>query len=716
MSTTFSDSWHQVAHLRVSLLPTIRVHKQVYREQLWYVLQDSCSEKYYRVQETAYWFLSRLTPKKTVEQVWQDFIEEFPEQAPSQEEILQLLSQLHQMNLLFFRSESNSEFIFERYSKQRQREKLTHLLAFLYFRIPLWNANFFLKRNIQGLRLFFTKGSFLLWCCVIFLGGKAVFDHLDALTSQVQGILALDNLIWLYVSMFILKIFHEMGHAIVCRMYGGNVHNMGIMFIALTPLPYIDASASWSMRNKWQRAFVGAAGMYVELFFAAVAAIIWTQTAPGFINSLAFNMMIIGSISSLAFNGNPLLKFDAYYILSDALDTPNLYQKAAQQWQFLGKKALLRVERAEEPADGSFERRLFYSYGILSLLYRLFVMLVIMLYLADISLWLGALMLLASLYIWILGPLQKLLRYLIKSGEVRNKRLKSGVIALTTPLVVVVLLATLPFPHSLKAPGVVESTQRQTLYAEAGGQLVRLEAQPGQWVSAGQVLLAFEHPELELDYELTGQQLIETRWLLRQASAGAGTEIAALEEQEAFLLDRLDHLEERMAGLLVRANQSGVWLPELDASHLGTDIARNQFLGQVINPEEKRFVSVVSQEQAHYLFTYDFDEAEVRFRGQFSDPVAVKQLRFIPYQRHELPSKALSIHGGGHFMAQMDAQGRALADEPFFEVLATLEPQATERLMDGSLGRIRIELEPKPLLQQLVLSVRQLLQTRYQLG
>lgn len=716
MTSTFSESWYQVASQRVGILPTIRVHKQVYREQPWYVLQDSCSEKYFRVTEVAYRFLAGLNSNQTVEQHWLDFVEAHPDEAPSQDEVIGLLAQLHQNNLLLYRSQAKNDFIFDRFRKQRRRERLTHLLAFLYFRIPLWNPNAFLKVNISWMRVLFAPLAVVLWSVTVLLGGKAVVENWPALTGQVQGILSLDNLVWLYVGMFALKICHEMGHAIVCRMYGGNVHNMGVMFIALAPLPYIDASASWSMRSKWQRAAVGGAGMYVELFIAAIAAMVWAQSAPGFVNSMAFNIMIIGSVSSILFNGNPLLKFDAYYILSDVIGIPNLYQKASQQWFWLGKRWILGAHDAREPAENSYERSWFYGYGVSSFAYRLFVMMVILLYLADISLILGALMIAALIWMFVLSPLGKLIKYLARSPELRKHRRRSVYAALAAFSAVGIALSWIPLPYSMVAPGVVQSEQRTTMFAEAGGVLAELPVRDGQRVRAGEMLMRFDNPDLELDYLITGQQLVELRWLIRRATERAQADLPALRERERFLVERLDEIEARIVRLTVLADRDGVWLGAIGYERLGAHVGRNERLGAVIEPASKRFVGVVAQEEVSHLFIAQPQGGEVRLVGSPLVPLEAVALQFIPYQRRELPSPALGIPGGGRILAQYDAQGRMLAEEPFFEIIAALPDEALARVHDGALGYLRIQLEPKPLFQRAVLTVRQLLQSRYQLG
>lgn len=713
--STFSESWYQVAPLRVGLLPTVQVHKQTYRNQIWYVLQDSCSEKYYRLRPEAWAFVGQLTPRRTVEEIWSKFCEDHPETAPGQEEVVAVLAQLHQMNLLFFRSQGGSEGIFERYQKGRRKEKLTYLMAFLFFRIPIWNPDEWLKANIRWLQGFFTQPAFLIWLVVVVLGARAVLQNTDRIWSATQGLLAADNLIWLFAALFFLKLLHELGHAVVCRRYGAGVHTIGIMLIALMPLPYTDASASWSLRSPWQRSMVAAAGMYVELFIAALAALIWAQTAPGLVNALAFNVMIIGSVSSLAFNGNPLLKFDAYYILSDLTGLPNLYQKSSQQWLYLLKRYYLRISRAVSPAEDQYERVWYLSYAVGSIAYRLMVMVVITLYMADISLALGVLMVIAMSYIWLVGPAVKGIKYLSRNGELQHGRPRAVALSIFALGLVVVLLATWPMPQGLRAPGVVEASERTTLFASAGGQLAHIAVDNGEAVVQGQMLLTLRNEALELERELTGQQIIEVRWLLRQAVNQGSGDLDALTEREAWLLQRLDEIEARLASLEVRAPHDGVWIRSIEPDQLQAQITRGARLGTVLAPEQMVFVGVVSQERASSLFDGILAGGEIRIHGNPGQKITPEGLRFLPFERRELPSPALGIPGGGRFAAQPDAQGRLIAQEPFFELRAPLDAQTSAGLADGVLGTIRVALEPAPPLQQGWTTLQQLVKARYQL-
>ena len=195
-----------------------------------------------------------------------------------------------------------------------------------------------------------SRGAMLVWLLVVLVGASSALQNLGALSDHSQGLFSLSNLPWLFVSLTGMKLLHEMGHAFVCKRYGGEVHAFGVMFLIMTPLPYVDTASTWGFKSRFQRAIVSAAGMMVELFLAAIGALVWSHTSAGIVNSLAYNVMVVGSVSSLLFNGNPLLRFDAYYILADLVDIPNLYQKAQQHWMYLGDRYVLGSAAAESPA------------------------------------------------------------------------------------------------------------------------------------------------------------------------------------------------------------------------------------------------------------------------------------------------------------------------------------------------------------------------------
>ena len=169
--------------------------------------------------------------------------------------------------------------------------------------------------------------------------------HWRELTADISDrILAVDNLLLIAVCYPVIKALHELGHGYAVKAFGGAVHEVGVMFLVFAPMPYVDASASSEFRSKWRRALVGAAGMGVEVFVAALALYVWLLVEPGLVRALAYNIMLIASVSTVLFNGNPLLRYDGYYILTDVLEIPNLWQRAARYWGYLVERYAFRSD------------------------------------------------------------------------------------------------------------------------------------------------------------------------------------------------------------------------------------------------------------------------------------------------------------------------------------------------------------------------------------
>lgn len=717
MSNTFSEGWYQVAQLKVALLPSTKIHKQLYRGLIWYVLQDACSGNFYRVQETTFRFISRLVIDKTIEQVWHEFIEKYPEDAPGQEDIIQTLSQLHHANLLFYRSESDYGAILERKTKQMRQEHLTKLMAFMYLRIPIWNPSEFLSLFAGMLTPLFSRFAFVIWLVVIALGGNAVISHWSELRYQTQGFLAPDNLLLLYIGLFGLKLIHEMGHAIAIKRFGGQVNTMGLMFIVLTPLPYVDATHAWSLRSRRQRAIVGFAGMYVELFIAAIAALVWANTAPGVINSLAFNLMIIGSISSLLFNGNPLLKFDAYYILSDALDIPNLYQKSSAQWLYYFNRWLLGTKKAEPAAESNYEAIWCTLYGIGSYFYRLLVVLVIAVYAADLWFGLGIAIVFISLCMWVFIPLGKLIKFLSTHSQLRKNRSRAWAVSLFLIGGAIFGLSFIPVPYNIKAPGVIQSQESSRIFTQSGGVLLEAKTQHGISVKEGDILARFSNADLLQQQRLVSSQLVEVEWLIRQALDKAQTDLVALNQQKEALSEQLKELNEQIQNLIIVAPLDGIWIPSDLKQKIGTTFNQSEALGTVYNSEHVRFVAVVSQEQASDLFNTVIERGEIKLHGQAQYSVSVSDVKFNPYRKTMLPAASLGWENGGPVMARLDVNGNMNAVEPFFEVSIPLNAinHSELKIYDGMTGWLMFDLTWRSSFWQMRQAFSQMLQQRYQI-
>ncbi|MBT4137970.1 MAG: peptidase M50, partial [Candidatus Latescibacteria bacterium] len=388
----FHESWYRIANQRICLRPSVRVQRQMFHGSRWYVLRDPFSNQYYRLPPGAYGFVSRLNPNRTVEEVWNEVVEREPAEAPGQGDIIELLAQLYHANLLHYSLPPDSAKLFDRYKQKKQRILKANLKSIMFFRVPLFDPNVILQRLFPAIRVLMGPLGAIAWL-VVFVGAIVVaLDHAGELWAQSQSVLAPGNLFLLYVGIVIIKTLHEFGHAFAVRRFGGEVHTMGVMFLIFSPLPYMDATASWFFRNKWHRVLVGAAGMIVEIFVAAIALFIWAGTGPGIVHTLAYNMVFVASVSTVLFNINPLLRFDGYYILSDLLDMPNLHQHANQHLKYLVEHHAFGYQNAETPATSRRDEIWFTGFGILAGIYRIFVFSMIFLFVADQFLLAGLIM------------------------------------------------------------------------------------------------------------------------------------------------------------------------------------------------------------------------------------------------------------------------------------------------------------------------------------
>jgi putative peptide zinc metalloprotease protein len=715
ITQTFSESWYRIAGQRISLRTGVNVRRQNFRGQRWIVLENPFNNQFFRLRPAAYEFIARLRPERTVEEVWKECMNRFPDEAPGQEAVIQLLSQLYYANLLQYEVGSDSAKLFERYQKAKQRETKGRLLSVMFIRFPLLDPDEFLKKTMPIFGKLISPIGALIWFIVIGWGLKMTAENWTGLRDGSQGVLAPQNLPLLYVGLVIVKTLHEFGHAYFTRKFGGEVHAMGVQFMIFTPTPYVDATSSWGFRSRWQRVLVGAAGMIVELFVAVIALFIWSRTSPNTtLHNLCYNMVFVASVSTLMFNLIPLLRFDGYYILSDLLDIPNLSQRAMGQLRHLVERYAFGIKKSETTAYSQKEAWWLTTFGITSGIYRVFVFGRILLFVADRLLLIGIIMAVFCAISWVLVPTIKLFKYLGSSPRLERCRPRAIAICATAAAVVLIMLNVVPFPHHFRASGVLEAHEWSQVVNETGGYVDKILVTPGAKVTKGQPLLAFHSPELELELTAAKASRNEVEARLLQAMKLDSASLKPLRGKLESVDKRITRLNYERSVLTVRARNDGIWVAPQIEDAVGRWFARGTSLGLIVNPSKFEFVASVLQEDVDRLFAQPLKGAEIRLRGQADTSVTATNLRRIPAEQHVLPSPALGWGAGGDIpIAKNDPQGQKAA-EPFFEVRADVQT-ADVALLHGRAGKIRFDLKSEPLLPRWIRRLQQLLQKRYQI-
>ena len=722
---TFSESWYRVCELRPRLRSTIQVHRQHYRGRMWHVIQDPASNQFFRLSDSAYHFVALLDGRRTVADVWQICNEQLGDSAPTQGEAIQLLGQLYTTNLLGAELPPDAAGLFQRYHKRVGREIRGYMMNLLFIRIPLFDPDHFLDRWLAVFGRIFSVGGFIVWIALLAAGLYSIVGKGGELADRAGGILDLENLPMLYLGLIIVKVFHEFGHCFACKKFGkqsgsgGEVHVLGVMFLIFTPLPYMDASSAWALRSKWHRAIVGGAGIMVELGIAAIAAIVWANTSPSSpIHALTYNMMFIASVSSLLFNGNPLLRFDGYYILSDLLEIPNLHQRSRGYIYYLIRKYLWGVRRAQTTAHTSGERWWLAVFAVASTAYRVLICIGIILFIASKLFFVGVILATMAVATWVFVPLGKFARYLATHGELDRVRRRAVVSTLGFIIAIIVCVGLIPAPDRYRIDGVAEPARLAFVHAKTDGFVRSIVRPSGRAVAKGDRLLVAENRALvskrkqlqaELDQMQARKRLAKTE---NVAAANAiARQIAALKEQIAWV-------DEEVRSLTLRAPAAGRWIaPEIERAK-DAYISRGQRVGIIASVGEMIIRAVASQDVAAELreeiFIRKADavrRVELRVKGRPDPMIGGGITKIVPAGQENLPSAALGYMAGGSIQTKMDDRRGTRTVDVFFEV--RIVPDSSKGLLSGQRVVVRVAMPRKPLAVQWWRSLLRLFQRRF---
>lgn len=710
---TFSEVWYRVAHQSVTLRSQVKIKRQFFRGEKWYVLEDPFNNQFFRIRPAAYDFLARLNSRQTVEEAWLECLQLNPDATPGQEEVIQLLSQLYHANLIHYELPADSQKFFERYKKRKSKETRATLLNIMFAKFPFLDPSDFLERAKSYIGFFFNPITFFIWLGMVVYAVKLALDNWSGLLNQSQSVLSANNLPLLYICIILIKVCHEFGHAFLCKKYGGEVHKMGIMLMLFTPIPFIDASSSWAFTSKWQRILVAFGGIMVELFIAAIAMFIWANTGDGLIHNLAYNVVFLASVTTVLFNGNPLLRYDGYYMLSDWLEIPNLSSRSTRQLYHIAERFLLGVQKSKSVAHNFIDACWLTLYGITSLIYRIIVFVGIILFVANQFLILGVIMALICVVSWGLTPLCRFANYLWNSPRLERNRFRVIANAAGLFAVFFVSLGRLPFPNYFHAPGVIKARDFTQISNEYPGFFETVFVPSGSSVTVGQPLFRLNNKTLGFDLKSAEAKLKEINALRLSALKDETESLVAIERQLQVLKDQIDYYKRRIQLLTVCAPHDGIWVaPQLD-EYPGMWSDRGNPIGYIINSDSFYFSSIVSQNDVSRVFGEAVPEARVRLVGESEHAIPVLGQRVIQAEQSQLPSAALGFYGGGD--VAVSGQDAMQSSEPFFEVRSDLAEMAEVVKLHGRTGRIRFKLPAEPLLSQWWRSLRQLFQDRYQI-
>lgn len=707
----FSPSWYRVAGVTPRLRGHVRLHRHVYRRRTWWVLQDLSTGQLHRFTPEAHAVIGLMDGTRTVQEIWEIATERLGDDAPSQDEMIHLLGQLHAADALQSDVPPDARELLDRHRKRERKRWQTRLLSPFAIQIPLVDPEAFLARVEPWLRPLLGPVGAVLWLAVVLPATVLAGMHFAELSdAALERAMEPQNLFLVWLVFPVLKSLHELGHAVATKTFGGEVHDMGIILLVLTPVPYVDASAASALRQRRQRMLVGAAGMLVEVFCAALALYVWLAAEPGIVRTVAWNVVLVGSVSTLLFNANPLLRYDGYYIFADWLEVPNLRQRASDYVRFLVERHAFGLRQAAAPDATGSERAWFVLYAAASFVYRTLVVFAILLLVLSKWFYAGVILGMVGAVAWAGKPVVQGARALFTGAKLRPVRRRALLVSGAAVALALIVVAVMPFPLRTRTEGVVWIPEEAFVRAGEEGFVSRVVAAPGSFVAPGDLLIALEDPVVATERLVSEAQVREVEAERASRQWVDRTEAALLEEQLAFARDRRAHARRRAEGLEIRAHASGTFVLPRAADLPGRFVKRGELLGHVIDLGRLTIRTIVSQDDAG-LVQHRTRRVEVRLAEAVAERRGAQLVRVVPGASAELPSLALGAAGGGAVATDpRDTHGvRAL--QRSFQV--DLELPAHERFVNvGEHVYVRFDHGSEPLFTQGWRRLRQLFLAR----
>ena len=645
--TLFSPSWYRVAALKPRIRAHARILRQSFRDEIWYVLQDQAAERSHRFSPAAHHFIGLMDGERTVQQIWEAASAHLGDGAPTQEEVIRLLGQLHAADALLCDVPPDSLEVFRRHQQHERMLWRRRLWTPLALRFPLLDPDRFLERTLPWVQPLFGWFGILLWLAVVGTGAVLAASHWTDLTEDITDrVLDPANLVLLWFVYPVVKALHELGHAYATRKWGGEVHEIGIMLLVLSPVPYVDASAAWGFREKSRRMVVGAAGIAVELFLGALALFVWLAVEFGAVRAIAYNVMLISGVSTLLFNGNPLLRFDGYYVLADAIEIPNLGARSNQYLGYLFQRYMLGIADAESPAHTTGERVWMVLYGITSFVYRLFITFVIVLFIAGKFFFIGILLAIWAVATQVMMPVGKSLSFLFGSPNLRRQRGRALSTSVALAAAAAVLIFVVPAPSWTRTEGVIWVPEEAQVRAGADGFIQRLLAPVDSEVSGGQPLVQAEEPFLSTRVAVLNAQVEELSAKYDALMPTDRVQAAMMREELIAAQANLRRSLEREAALTFRSSASGRFVVPNAADLPGRFVNKGQLVGYVVEPRELTARVALLQDDIA-LVRQGTRSVEVMLAAWGADPVPARIRREVPGASLQLPTAALGSAGGG---------------------------------------------------------------------
>src|SRR6476620_2597895 len=486
--------------------PDLNARRHRYHGRTFWVVKEPVGLNYFRFHDEEFAILCMLDGRSSLDDIKDEFETQFTPQKITFHDLLQFVGMLHRSGLVISEATGQGHQLVKRRNDKKWRElmgKLSNVFALRFRGVDPERFLTWLYKYTGWFFRWYTVLAVMLFGLSALLLVMVQYDTFAARLPSFHQFFGPRNWIYLGITMAVVKVLHEFGHGLSCKHFGGECHELGAMMLVFTPALYCNVSDSWMLPNKWHRAAIGAAGMYVELFLASCATFLWWFSQPGLLNSICLSVMFICSVSTVVFNGNPLLRFDGYYILMDILEIPNLRQKSTEITRRFFVWLCLGIEQPENPFLPHKNQWAFGAYTIAAVIYRWLVVFSIVFFLNKVFepyglKIIGQLMALSGFVGLVAQPIYALGKFFWTPGSMN--KMKKGRFAATIGVIAVAIAFVffVPLPFSVKCMFEIQPRKGQQVFPVVPGMRRVAYVKPGDKVQRGDKIMDLENADLQL--------------------------------------------------------------------------------------------------------------------------------------------------------------------------------------------------------------------------
>ena len=673
-------------------LPALRQELRLKRDNVLnrWLLHDPIRGRFHTIGQAAFTALSHWTsipPDVFIARINQAE----PELDFTEDELQHLTEFLLSEKLLDQKGSQDTERLAAHEAAMRKpwHEQLIH--KYLFFRIPLWNPQSFLDRTGPIVSNWLRPSLFKFIACIGLIGLYFAARQWDSFLSTFLYFFTPQGFAFYGLTLVVLKIFHELGHAYAARHFGARVPVIGLAFLVMFPILYTDTTDAWRVQDKRSRTLINGAGIIVELSVAALSLFLWAFLPDGIFRSIAFFAATTSWLMSLFVNLNPWMRFDGYYLISDLLGVENLQKRGFEVGRWVMRNILFGLN---EPLSENHSRKALFgmtAYAWSAWVYRFFLFLGIAILVHHIfPKAIGIVLFTIEIAMFIAMPIwREIKHWWSQRMSILSHNRGRATLAVST---LALMAFALPWPSTVSAPALIRPAYDTQLFPPIAAQVQTIQVENGQHVQKDDILISLESASLNHAKKIAVLELeiAQARWDQRAASLQDRQQGDLLRDELDQKREALNSVTRELDRLTLRAPHNGVISDIPDSLLIGTQVQVPSALLRISDPSDIELIALPSERQADRL---KHGNSFVFISDQFGQSKREGRLAELsPTADIYVTEPVLTVIGGGTIAVTEDEQGRAVADIPVFKVSGTL---TGEVLLREERGVVRIDAKPR---------------------